>query len=57
MIKERLNYDDIEWNNLFDGYYSDYGAIRSAESSIEHFKSEFETEIRSGTFDIVMESI
>jgi len=57
MIKERLNYDNIEWNNLFDGYYSDYGSKRAAESSIEHFKSEFETEIRSGIFDTVMESI
>ena len=57
MVKERLNYVDVEWNNLFDGYYSDYGSKRAAESSIEHFKSEFETEIRSGTFDTVMESI
>lgn len=57
MMKERLNYDDIEWKNLFDGYYTDYGFIRSAECSIEHFKNEFATDIRSGTFDNVMESI
>ena len=57
MMKERLNYDDIEWKNLFDGYYSDYGSIRSAECSIEHFKNEFATDIRSGTFDNVMENI
>lgn len=57
MMKERLNYDDIEWKNLFDGYYTDYGSIRSAECSIEHFKNEFATDIRSDTFDNVMESI
>lgn len=57
MMKKRLNYDDIEWKNLFDGYYTDYGFIRSAECSIEHFKNEFATDIRSGTFDNVMESI
>lgn len=57
MMKERLNYDDIEWKNLFDGYYTDYGSLRSAECSIEHFKNEFATDIRSGTFDNVRESI
>ena len=57
MMKERLNYDDIEWKNLFDGYYTDYGSVRSAECSIEHFKNEFATDIRSGTFDNVRESI
>lgn len=57
MMKERLNYDDIEWKNLFDGYYTDYGSVRSAEYSIEHFKNEFATDIRSGTFDNVRESI
>ena len=57
MMKERLNYEDIEWKNLIDGYYTDYGSIRSAESSIEHFKSEFATDIRSGTFDNVVESL
>lgn len=57
MMKERLNHDDIEWKNLIDGYYTDYGSLRSAESSIEHFKNEFATDIRSGTFDNVMESI
>ena len=57
MMKERLNYEDIEWKNLIDGYYTDYGSLRSAESSIEHFKSEFATDIRSGTFDNVVESL
>lgn len=57
MMKERLNYDDIKWKNLIDGYYTDYESLRSAESSIEHFKNEFVTDIRSGTFDDVMESI
>lgn len=57
MMKERLEYEDIEWKNLIDGYYTDYGSLRSAESSIEHFKSEFATDIRSGIFDNVMESL
>ena len=55
MMKERLKYDDIEWKNLIDGYYTDSGSLRSAESSIEHFKSEFATDILSGIFDDVME--
>lgn len=57
MIKERLDYDDIEWKNLIDGYYTDYGSLRSAESSIKHFKSEYGTELRSGIFDADMEKI
>lgn len=57
MMKERLNYDDIKWKYLIDGYYTDYGSLRSAESSIEHFKNEFAKDIRSGTFDNVMENI
>ena len=57
MMKERLEYEDLEWKNLIDGYYTDYGSIRAAESSIEHFKSEFATDIRSGTFNNIMESL
>lgn len=56
MMKERLNYDDNEWKNLIDGYYTDYGSLRSVESSIEHFKSEYATDIRCGMFDNLMES-
>lgn len=57
VMKERLEYNDIKWKNLIDGYYTDYGALRSAESSVEHFISEFAADIRSDKFDDVMEEI
>ncbi|MBO7446325.1 MAG: hypothetical protein J6T86_07965 [Bacteroidales bacterium] len=56
MMKDRLNYDDVEWEKLIDGYYTDYGSLLTAESSIKYFKNEFATDIRSGIFDNVMES-
>lgn len=57
MMKDRLDYDKDYWRNLFDGYFIDHGAIRSAESSVEHYKNEFATDIRSGSFDDVVEEI
>lgn len=57
MVKGRLNYEKDDWQKLFEGYYTGYGALQSANSSVEHFKSEFETDILSGTFDNIMETV
>lgn len=57
MVKDRFMYDDIEWKNLIDGYYSDYESIRSAESSIGYLKSVLKSDELFGTLNYDIEKI
>lgn len=53
MLKERLDYPNIEWQKMVDDYRIDRECSPYSTTTVERFKSVFERPIRSGDFDIV----
>lgn len=53
MLKERLDYSQIEWQKMVDDYRIDREVSPYSTTAIDHFKRIFERSIRSGDFDFV----
>ena len=51
MMKERLEYSKNDWEHLLAGYYTNIGELQAVESTIEHFKHEIESSVRSNDID------